>query len=99
MVLLTQSFCVEADEQRLRVLKRKVLRKIFGPKRNENGEYMQRNNDELLALNKGIDIVQTAKAERLGWLGHVVRIDQNRPQKALIEYHINQTRRQGRPTT
>lgn len=35
------------DEEKLITFERKVLRKIHGPVRNQNGEYERRNNDKL----------------------------------------------------
>ncbi|XP_049315624.1 uncharacterized protein LOC125779109 [Bactrocera dorsalis] len=65
------------DESTLRVFERKVLRKIYGPLRVGHGEYRIRWNDELYEIYDDIDIV--AKRQRLRWLGHVVRMDENTP--------------------
>jgi len=55
------------------VFERKILRKIFGPKRNNNGEYEMRNNEELDNLYKESTIIGSLKSTRISWAGHVWR--------------------------
>ena len=38
------------EECRLRVLENRILRRIFGPKRDENGEWRRLHNEELYSL-------------------------------------------------
>jgi hypothetical protein len=38
------------EEYRLRAFENRILRRIFGPKRDENGEWRRLNNDELHSL-------------------------------------------------
>lgn len=45
------------DERKLEVFEKKILWKIFGPKRNNNDEYKIRNNDELEDLYDEANIV------------------------------------------
>ncbi|KAJ4438661.1 hypothetical protein ANN_14608 [Periplaneta americana] len=67
------------DEQRLRVFKNKVLRKIFGAKRNEvTGEWRKLHNAELHALYSSPDIIRNIKSRRLRWEGHVARMGESR---------------------
>ncbi|KAJ4443974.1 hypothetical protein ANN_05763 [Periplaneta americana] len=62
------------EEHRLRVFENKVLRKIFGAKRNEvTGEWRKLHNAELHALYSSPDIIRNIKSRRLRWAGHVAR--------------------------
>jgi len=61
----------KSDENKLMIFERKILRRIFGPKRNEEGSYEIRSNRELIALFNNINIVATLKSQRLKWAGHV----------------------------
>ncbi|KAJ4450318.1 hypothetical protein ANN_01738 [Periplaneta americana] len=67
------------EEQRLRVFENKVLRKIFGAKRDEvTGEWRKLHNTELHALYSSPDIIRNIKSRRLRWAGHVVRMGESR---------------------
>ncbi|KAJ4443700.1 hypothetical protein ANN_05375 [Periplaneta americana] len=67
------------EEQRLRVFENKVLRKIFGAKRDEvTGEWRKLHNTELHALYTSPDIIRTIKSRRLRWVGHVARMGESR---------------------
>jgi len=61
----------QGDEEKLLTFERKVLRKIYGPVRNQNGEYERRKNDELGRLYNKPNIRLFIKAKRLEWAGHV----------------------------
>jgi hypothetical protein len=49
------------EEQRLRVYENRVLRKIFGPKREEDLSWRKLNNDELHSLYSSPNIVRVIK--------------------------------------
>jgi hypothetical protein len=49
----------------------RVLRKIFGPKREEDGSWRKLHNDELHSLNSSPNIVRVIKSRRMRWEGHV----------------------------
>ncbi|KAJ4431300.1 hypothetical protein ANN_19897 [Periplaneta americana] len=67
------------EEQRLRVFENKVLRKIFGAKRDEaTGEWRKLHNGELHALYSSPDIIRNIKSRRLRWAGHVSRMGESR---------------------
>jgi hypothetical protein len=61
-------------EEALRVWERKILRRLYGPKRDTNG-WRIRTNKELQDQYRSTDIVTSINVRRLEWAGHVVRMD------------------------
>jgi hypothetical protein len=59
------------EEHRLRVIENKVLRRIFGPKREEDGSQRKLRNDELHNLYSSPNIIRVIKSRRMMWAGHV----------------------------
>jgi hypothetical protein len=59
------------EEHRLRVFENRVLRKIFGPKREEDGSWRKLHNDELHSLYSSPNIVTVINSRRMRWAGHV----------------------------
>jgi hypothetical protein len=60
------------EEHRLRDFENRVLRRIFGPKRNEVlGEWRKLHNGELHNLYPSPDIIRQIKSRRMRWAGHV----------------------------
>jgi hypothetical protein len=67
------------EECRLRVFENKVLRRIFGPKRDEvTGDWRRLHNKELYALYSSPNIIRVIKSRRLRWAGHVPRMGERR---------------------
>jgi hypothetical protein len=63
------------EDYRLRVFENKVLRRIFGPKRDEVREEWRRlHNDELYALYSSPNIIRVIMSRRLRWVEHVARM-------------------------
>ena len=56
----------------------RILRRIFGPKRDENGEWRRLHNEELHSLYRSPNIVRVVKSRRLRWAGHVARMEEVR---------------------
>jgi hypothetical protein len=65
----------------LLVFERKIYRRIYGPKC-ENGEWRTRTNRELEEMSKGENIVRWIKGQRISWLGHLERMEENRMPKS-----------------
>jgi hypothetical protein len=66
-------------ECRLRVFENRVLRRIFGPKRDEvTGDWRRLHNKELYALYSSPNIIRVIKSRRLRWAGHVARMEERR---------------------
>jgi hypothetical protein len=60
------------EERRLRVYENRVLRKVFGPKRDEvTGEWRKLHNEELNDLYPLLNIVRVVKSRQMRWAGHV----------------------------
>jgi hypothetical protein len=66
------------EEHRLRVFENRVLRRIFGPKRQEDGSWRKLHNDELHSLYSSLNIVRVIKSRRMRWVGHVARMGEGR---------------------
>jgi hypothetical protein len=62
------------EEHRLRVFENRVLRRIFGPKGEEDGSWRKLHNDELHDLYSSPNIVRVTKSRRMRWAGHVARM-------------------------
>ncbi|KAJ4443774.1 hypothetical protein ANN_05552 [Periplaneta americana] len=86
------------EEHRLRVFENKVLRKIFGSKRDEvTGEWRKLHNTELHALYSSPDIIRNIKSRRLRWTGHVARMGEFRNAYRVLVGKSEGKRSLGRP--
>ncbi|KAJ4445737.1 hypothetical protein ANN_12422 [Periplaneta americana] len=87
------------EEQRLRVFENKVLRKIFGAKRDEvTGEWRKLHNGELHALYSSPDtVIRNIKSRRLRWTGHVARMGESRNGYIVLVGRPEGKRPLGRP--
>jgi hypothetical protein len=67
------------EKHRLRVFENRVLRRIFGPKRNEvTGGRRKLHNEELHGLYSPPSIIRVIKARRMRWAGHVAHMGEVR---------------------
>jgi hypothetical protein len=69
---------------------------IYGPKY-EDGEWKSKTNRELEELSKGENIVKWIKGQRIRWLGHLERMEEDRMPKKDFTRELEGTRRRGRP--
>jgi hypothetical protein len=67
------------EECRLRVFENRVLRRIFGPKRDEvTGEWRRLHKDELYALYSSPNTIRVIKSRRLRWADYVAWMGERR---------------------
>jgi hypothetical protein len=84
------------EEQALLIFERKVFRRIYGPKY-EDGDWKSRTNRELEELRRGKNIVKWIKGQRISWLGHLERMEEDRMPKKIFTQELEGTRQRGRP--
>jgi hypothetical protein len=64
------------EELRLRAFENRVLRRAFGPKRDEvTGKWRRLHNEELHDLYSSPNIVRVIKSRIMKWAGHVARME------------------------
>jgi hypothetical protein len=71
----------------LQTSERKILRRIYGPTKGQ-GRWCPRWNNELYRLYKDLNIVEDIKIRRLGWVGHIIRMEEGRIPKKGTEREI-----------
>jgi hypothetical protein len=68
-------FLTLREEHKLRVLENRVLRRIFGPNRDEvTGGWRKLHTEEFRDLYSSPSIIRRIKSRRMGWTGHVARM-------------------------
>ena len=86
------------DERRLRAFENRVLRRAFGPKRDEvTGEWRKLHNEELSDLYCLPNIVRVVKSRRMRWAGHVARMEERRGVYRVLVGKPERKRPLGRP--
>ena len=75
---------------------RKILRKMYGPKK-ENGQCRMKSNEELRTKYTSQDIVTVIKIRRLEWLGHGSRMNETGSVKKILEGKLRGRIDRGRP--
>jgi hypothetical protein len=86
------------EEHRLRVFENRVLRRIFGLKRDEvTGEWRKLHNEELHNLYSSPGIIRTIKSRRMRWAGHVARMGEKRNAYRILVGKPEERRPLGRP--
>ena len=86
------------EERRLRVFENRVLRRIFGPRRDEvTGEWRKLHNDELNDLYSSPNIVRVITSRRMGWVEHGARMGERRGVYRVLMGRRDGKRPLGRP--
>ena len=63
----------------------------------EDREWKSRTNRELEEMSKGQNIVKWIKGQRISWLGHLERMEEDRMPKNIFTQELKGTRRRERP--
>jgi hypothetical protein len=85
-------------EHRLTVFENRVLRNIFGPKRNDvMGEWRKLNSEELHNFYSPPNIIRQLKSRRMRWVGHVAHIGEERKLYKVLVGKPKGKRPLGRP--
>jgi hypothetical protein len=80
------------------VIENRVLRRIFGPKRDEvTGEWRKLHNEELQDFYSPPSIIRIIKLRRMRWAGHVARMGEKRNAYRLLVGKPERKRPLGRP--
>jgi hypothetical protein len=80
------------------VFENRVLRRIFGPKRDEvTGEWRKLHNKELHDLYSSPSVIRIIKWRRMRWAGHVARMGEKRNAYRLLVGKPEGKRPLGRP--
>jgi hypothetical protein len=86
------------EERKLRVFENMVLRRIFGPRRDEiTGEWRRLHSEELNDLYSSPNIVRVIKSRRMRWAGHVARMGEERGVYRVLVGKPEVKRQLGRP--
>ena len=86
------------EERKLRVFENMVLRRIFGPRRDEvTGEWRRLHNKELNDLYSSPSIVGVIKSRRIRWAGHVACMSEERGVYRVLVGKLEGKRPIGRP--
>jgi transcription termination factor 2 len=73
------------EEHKLRVFENRVLRRIFGPKRDGvMGGWRKLHNEELHNLYSSPSIIRIIKSRRMRWAGHVARMEKRNVYRLLV---------------
>jgi len=80
------------------VFENRVLRRVFGPKRDEvTGEWRKLHNEELSDLNSSPNTVRVVKSRTMRWAGHVVHMGEGRGVHRVLMGKPEVKRPLGRP--
>jgi len=80
-----EAWMLKKKEEALLTFEIKIFIRIYGPKY-ENGEWKSRTNRELEEISKGENIVKWIRGQRISWLGHLERMEEDRmPKKSSLK--------------
>jgi hypothetical protein len=97
VVVVDNCYLALREEHRLRVFENTVLRKIFGPKREEDGSWRKLHNGELHDLYSSSNIVRVIKSRRMRWAGNVACMGEGRGVYRVLVGRPEGNRPLGRP--
>jgi hypothetical protein len=73
------------EEHRLRVFQNRVLRRIFGPKKDGlTGQWRKLHSEELNDLYSSPNTLRVIKSRRMRWAGHVARTEEGRGVRKVL---------------
>ena len=84
---------------KLMIFESKVMRKIFGPTRSDDGYWRIKSNQEINVILKGQNIIGCIKKQRLNWSGHVERMVEDNNVQKIKRWKPMSKRPIGRPKT
>jgi len=61
--------------KKLTIFERRIMRKIFGPTRTDDGYWSIKSNKEINEILKGQNIIGFIKKQALNWLGHSIQFN------------------------
>jgi hypothetical protein len=85
------------DEHKLKVFENRVLRRIFGPKREEDGSWKKLHNDEFHSLYYSPNVIWVIKSRRMRWAGYVAWMGEGRGVYRVLVGRSKGKRPLGRP--
>jgi len=86
------------EERKLRLFENMVLRRIFGPRRDDvTGEWRRLHNEELSDLYSSPNILRVIKSRRMRWAGHVACMEEERGAYRVLVGKPEGKRPLGRP--
>jgi hypothetical protein len=71
------------EEQAVLIIERGIFKRIYVAKY-ENGEWKSKTKRELEGMSKGENIVKWIKGQRIRWLGHLERMEEDRMPKKIF---------------
>jgi hypothetical protein len=87
----------EYTKLKVKLSERKVLKRIYGPTKENDGTWRIKSIEELNRLIGNKNIINYIKAQRLAWFGHVYRMPDDSMVKKVYEWLPMSTRLKGRP--
>jgi len=86
------------EKPRLRMFDNRVLRRVFGPMRDEvTGEWRKLHNEEPKFLYTSPNIIRVIKSRRMRWAGHVAHMRERRGLYMVLVRKPGEKRQMGRP--
>jgi hypothetical protein len=86
------------EEHRLRLFENRVLRRIFGPRRDEvTGDWWKLLNEGLYNVYSSPNVIRMIKSRRMRWAGHAARMGSTRNAYRMLVGKREGKRPLGRP--